>query len=54
MKDKTQWHKEINGGLVPMLELTDGTILLDSKVLMDYANEAYPDQGYSTLPKDPV
>lgn len=42
LKDKAQWHIDINGGLVPMLELPDGTILLDSKVLMDYVEEAYP------------
>ena len=42
LKDKAQWHLDINGGLVPIIELTDGTILLDSKVLMDYANDAYP------------
>ena len=45
---------DINGGLVPILELPDGTILLDSKVLMDYANDAYPNQGYSMLPEDAV
>ena len=45
---------DINGGLVPILELPDGTILLDSKILMDYANEAYPNQGYSILPEDAV
>jgi len=54
LKDKTQWHQGINGGLVPILELPDGTILLDSKILMDYANDAYPNQGYSTLPENPV
>ena len=44
----------INGGLVPIIELPDGTVLLDSKVLMDYANEAYPNQGYSSLPENSV
>ena len=39
---------------MPIVELPDGTILLESKVLMDYANDAYPNQGYSTLPNDPV
>jgi glutathione S-transferase len=52
LKDKAKWHMDINGGLVPILELPDGTILLDSKVLMDYANDAYPNQGYSILPED--
>ena len=34
--------------------MTDGTILLESKILMDYAEEAYPSSGYSILPSDPV
>eukprot|EP00347_Sterkiella_histriomuscorum_P017638 403348572 len=51
---KTEWHKEINGGLVPIYEMPDGTVLLESKILMDFAEEAFPDQGYSTLPSDPV
>ena len=51
---KTKWHIDINGGLVPIFELPDGTTLLESKVLMEYADEAYPDQGYSLLPSDPV
>lgn len=54
LNDKPQWHKDINGGLVPILELPDGTILQDSKVLMDYVNEAYPKQGYASLPEDPM
>jgi len=40
---KTQWHLDINGGLVPIYEFPDGTQLLESKVLMDYAEEAFPD-----------
>ena len=54
LQDKTQWHKDINGGLVPILELSDGTILLDSKILMEYANEAYQLQGYNLLPDTPL
>lgn len=42
LSKKTPWHLAINGGLVPILELPDGTILHESKVLMDYAEEAYP------------
>lgn len=51
---KTPWHIGINGGLVPVWELPDGTIITESKVLMDFAEEAYPTQGYSMLPADPV
>jgi len=37
-----------------MLELPDGTILLDTRILMEYMEDAYPDQGYTLLPSDPV
>ena len=51
---KTSWHLALNGGLVPIWETPDGTILTESKVLMDYVEDAYPTQGYSLLPSDPV
>ena len=51
---KTPWHLGINGGLVPIWELPDGTIINESKILMDYIEDAYPTQGYSLLPADPV
>lgn len=51
---KTKWHIDINGGLVPIYELPDGTIILESKIIMEYAEEAFPTQGYSLLPSDPV
>ena len=54
LSNKTQWHLAINGGFVPVLELPDGTILHESKIIMEYIEEAYPGQGYSTLPTDPV
>lgn len=37
-----------------MFELPDGTILTESKVLMDFVEDAYPKSGYSLLPADPV
>ena len=40
--------------MVPVLELTDGTIILESKVIMDFVEDAYPTSGYSLLPADPV
>ena len=51
---KRSWHTAANGGVVPLIETTNGDIIIESKVIMDYVDEAYPDQGYSTLPKDPV
>ncbi|TNV76451.1 hypothetical protein FGO68_gene12864 [Halteria grandinella] len=52
LKDKPQWHQEIEGGTIPLLELPAGEILKDSKVLMEYVEETYKNQGYSTLPPD--
>jgi glutathione S-transferase len=52
--EKTQWHLDLNGGKVPIYELPDGTLIFESKILMEYAEEAFPDQGYSLLPKSPV
>ena len=51
---KTQWHIDINGGLVPITELPNGAIITESKVQMDFVEDAYPGQGYSLLPEDPV
>lgn len=51
---KTPWHLAINGGLVPVLELPNGTVINESKVLMEYVEDAYPESGYSLLPSDPV
>jgi glutathione S-transferase len=51
---KTPWHVAINGGMVPVWEVPSGDIITESKVLMDYVEDAYPKDGYSTLPEDPV
>jgi glutathione S-transferase len=51
---KTPWHIGYNGGFVPVWETTKGDIIIESKVVMDYIEDAYPDQGYSMLPADPV
>lgn len=53
MTKKTQWHIAINGGLVPILELPNGAIINESKIIMEYLEEAYPESGFPTLPKDP-
>ena len=42
LSKKTPWHAAINGGLVPVIELPDGTIIHESKVVMEFVEEAYP------------
>jgi glutathione S-transferase len=54
LQDKTQWHIDLNGGTVPILELPSGDVIYDSKILMEYINDAYPNQGYCMLPVDPL
>ena len=39
---KRPWHVAANGGVVPLIETTDGEIIIESKVIMEYAEEAYP------------
>lgn len=50
---RTKWHLAINEGKIPILELPDGTILIESKIILEYLEETYPDQGVKTLPTDP-
>ena len=40
---KTQWHKDINGGLVPFLEFPNGEIVQSSELIVDLLEERYPD-----------
>lgn len=54
LNNKRPWHVAANGGTVPLIETTNGEIIIESKVILDYVEEAYPEQGYSILPIDPV
>ncbi|TNV76667.1 hypothetical protein FGO68_gene10363 [Halteria grandinella] len=51
---KTSWHAAINGGVVPFLEIPDGTIITESKIIMEFVEEAFPTSNFSLLPEDPV
>ena len=39
LDNKAQWHKDINGGLVPILETPKGDIVNESAVIMQFAME---------------
>lgn len=39
---KTEWHTSINGGLIPIFEMPDGEQIRESKVLLDFFEDAYP------------
>lgn len=50
LREKAEWHKNINGGLVPLLESPDGTIIFESAVIAEFANELKPDSGLPMWP----
>lgn len=51
LRVKAQWHLDINGGLVPLLENPDGKIVYESAVIAEFAwNFAPPDQGLPLWP----
>lgn len=54
LSKKTQWHLDINGGLVPILEFPNGTIILESKIIQELANDLQKDQGLRLFPEDPI
>ena len=39
LEKRTKWHYEINGGLVPILELPSGEIITESQVIMDFLDK---------------
>ena len=54
MNEKRQWHKDINNGFVPILELPDGTLIRESGIVAEYAIESTKGQGVELIPSDPV
>ncbi|CDW90699.1 UNKNOWN [Stylonychia lemnae] len=39
MSNKAQWHLDADGGYIPLMELQDGTMIHESRVLMELAND---------------
>ena len=52
LENKTPWHVEINGGLVPVVETPSGRTLIESRVIMDYIENAFPDKGIKLYSDD--
>ena len=41
--EKKPWHLAVNGGFVPIIELPDGTLINETKIIMEFIEESYPD-----------
>lgn len=54
LQNKAAWHTQLNGGLIPVLEMPDGTLLHESKVLMELANDLGGDKGLALYSKDKI
>lgn len=53
--DKGQWHKDFNGGFVPILETTEGVMVNESGPLAQFACDfAGPNQGLKLWPHEKV
>lgn len=53
LENKAQWHVDLNGGRVPVVELPDGQTVHDSRVVIDFAHDYVP-SGIEFYSKDPV
>ena len=49
---KAKWHVDINGGFVPFLEMQDGAFFIESKILMEMANDMGAGKGLELYAKD--
>ena len=50
MTNKAQWHIDLNGGTLPVLEAPDGTLIFESAFVMDFANNFGAGNGYALWP----
>jgi len=44
LERRNKWHYQLNGGFVPILELPSGQVILESDIIMNYIDFAYPEK----------
>lgn len=52
LQNKAQWHKDYNGGTVPILEKPDGSLENESAQMMAWAIESQAGKGIDLMPAD--
>lgn len=52
LRNKAQWHLDINNGLVPVLESPDGMTVYESAVIADIASNLQRDSGLPLWPHE--
>ena len=52
LNNKSQWHLDVNGGMIPVMENPAGDLIPESGVIMAFASE-HSSKGIDIIPKDP-
>ena len=52
LKNNAQWHIDLNGGVVPILETPDGTLIHESAVIMNMATDKDQGKGMKLWPHE--
>jgi hypothetical protein len=48
--DKAEWHAEFNEGEIPILELPNGKLISNTKLMIDLAAKIGGNRGFSLRP----
>jgi glutathione S-transferase len=54
LNNKAKWHLDLNGGFVPILELQNGEVIIESAIVATFAEEFAKDSGAHLIPADPL
>ena len=46
LERRTKWHYEVNGGFVPILELPNGDVILESFTIMQFLSQLTGEEEY--------
>jgi len=53
IRQKAQWHLDLNNGFMPILENTNGHMVFESAVIMSFASDlAKPGEGIPIWPHE--
>lgn len=52
LRNKAQWHKDVNGGFIPVLETPQGDLIPESAVIADFAADYAHSKGSPLYPAE--
>ena len=54
LNNKSRWHRELNDGGIPVLETPCGDQIIESDIMIRFAEEYAPHAGVKLIPSDPI